>query len=118
MTNDLEIRIRDDRARGLLEAHSDGGEVLGCIAYFVLDDPAPALVAVHTAVEPAHEGKGLAGALATELYAVAAREQVAVAPLCPYVARWAERHPDLAPAAPAPLMDAAKEALAANSALW
>ncbi|GGL65493.1 N-acetyltransferase [Streptomyces fumigatiscleroticus] len=108
-----DIEIRDDRAAGRLEAIGDG-EVVGRIEYFVLETPGRALVPVHTIVEPAHEGKGIAGSLARELYAVAAREGVAVAPLCPYVVKWAERHPDEAPAATPELLRAAKEWLAAH----
>ncbi len=108
-----DIEIRDDRAAGRLEAVT-GGEVVGRIEYFVLDAPERALVPVHTVVEPAHEGKGIAGGLARELYAVAAREDSAVAPLCPYVVKWADRHPDRAPAAGPELIRAAKEWLAAH----
>ncbi|MBC9713759.1 N-acetyltransferase [Streptomyces sp. TRM66268-LWL] len=109
--------IVDDRPQGRLEARS-GDEVLGHIQYFVLDEPAPALVPVHTVVEPAHEGKGIAGSLARELYAIAAREGAAVAPLCPYVVRWAEKHPDEAPAASPELLAAAKAAVEADPAKW
>ncbi|CAM5310306.1 GNAT family N-acetyltransferase [Streptomyces pilosus] len=108
-----DIEIRDDRAAGRLEAVADG-EVAGRIEYFVLDAPGRALVPVHTVVEPAHEGKGIAGSLARELYSLAAREDSAVAPLCPYVAKWAERHPDDAPAAGPELIRAAKAWLAAR----
>src|SRR5690349_3744396 len=108
-----DIEIRDDRAEGRLEAVGDG-EVVGHIEYFVLESPARALVPVHTIVEPAHEGKGIAGSLARELYAVAEREGVPVAPLCPYVVKWAERHPETAPAADPNLLRAAKEWLKAN----
>lgn len=107
------VEIRDDRAAGRLEAVADG-EVVGHIEYFVLEAPARALVPVHTIVEPAHEGKGIAGSLARELYALAGREGVPVAPLCPYVAAWAERHPDEAPAADPALVAAAKESLRAG----
>ncbi|MEV0093880.1 GNAT family N-acetyltransferase [Streptomyces sp. NPDC050738] len=109
--------IRDDRPQGRLEAYEDG-QVIGHIAYFVLDGDPAALVAVHTVVEPAHEGKGVAGSLVRELYATAAREGLAVAPLCPYAAKWAERHPDEAPAAPPDLLQAAKEQLAADPRSW
>ena len=109
-----DIEIRDDRAAGRLEALGDGGEVVGHIEYFVLDSPERALVPVHTIVESAHEGKGIAGSLARELYAVAAREGVPVAPLCPYVVKWAERHPDEAPAAEPRLLQAAKDWLVAH----
>ncbi|GAA2460704.1 GNAT family N-acetyltransferase [Streptomyces glaucus] len=108
-----QTEIRDDRAAGRLEAVGDG-EVVGRIEYFVLDGAARALVPVHTLVEPAHEGQGIAGSLARELYATAAREGVPVAPLCPYVVKWAERHPDEAPAADPELLRAAKAWLKAH----
>ncbi|MGN9758330.1 GNAT family N-acetyltransferase [Streptomyces sp. SD31] len=103
-----DIEIRDDRSAGRLEA-LQGDEVVGRIEYFVLESPARALVPVHTIVEPAHEGKGIAGSLARELYGTAAREGVVVAPLCPYVVKWAERHPDEAPAADPGLLEAAQD---------
>ncbi|XVV38557.1 GNAT family N-acetyltransferase [Streptomyces sp. CA-100214] len=108
-----DIEIRDDRAAGRLEALA-AGEVVGRVEYFVLDAPERALVPVHTIVEPAHEGRGIAGSLARELYALAGREDIAVAPLCPYVVKWAERHPDEAPAADPELLRAAKEWLVAH----
>ncbi|MEU6673676.1 GNAT family N-acetyltransferase [Streptomyces sp. NPDC046925] len=111
------IEIRDDRARGVFEARA-GGEVVGKIVYFTLDAPEPALVPVHTEVAPAHEGEGIAGSLARELYAMAARESVAVAPLCPYVVKWAERHPDEAPAASAELAAAARHEQKTHPTTW
>ncbi|WP_406262498.1 N-acetyltransferase [Streptomyces chartreusis] len=108
-----DIEIRDDRAAGRLEA-LQGDEVTGHIEYFVLEYPARALVPVHTIVEPAHEGKGIAGSLARELYGMAEREGIVVAPLCPYVVKWAERHPDEAPAADPALLEAAKDWLRAH----
>lgn len=103
-----DTEIRDDRAGGRLEAIA-GGEVVGHIEYFVLEAPARALVPVHTIVEPEHEGKGIAGSLARELYGIAAREGIVVAPLCPYVVKWAARHPEEAPAADPELLEAATE---------
>ncbi|KPH97222.1 hypothetical protein OK074_6620 [Actinobacteria bacterium OK074] len=108
-----DIEIRDDRAAGRLEAY-EGDEVVGRIEYFVLEDPRGALVPVHTIVEPAHEGRGIAGSLARELYTVSARESLPVAPLCPYVVAWAARHPEEAPAADPELLSAAKEWLVAH----
>ncbi|MER7486797.1 N-acetyltransferase [Streptomyces sp. NPDC126497] len=102
------MEIRDDRAAGRLEAVADG-EVVGRIEYFPLDTPERALVPVRTVVEPSREGKGIAGSLARELHAVAAREDSAVVPLRPYVATWAGRHPGRAPAAGPELIRAAKE---------
>lgn len=108
-----ETGIRDDRAAGRLEAVGDG-EVVGHIEYFVLEAPERALVPVHTVVEPAHEGKGIAGSLARELYALAGREGVPVVPLCSYVVKWAERHPEAAPPADPRLVSAAMDWLRAH----
>ncbi|MFI1722011.1 GNAT family N-acetyltransferase [Streptomyces sp. NPDC020489] len=108
-----DIEIRDDRAAGRLEALG-AGEVVGRIEYFVLESPGRALVPVHTIVEPAHEGQGIAGSLARELYALAEREGVVVAPLCPYVVKWAERHPEEAPSVDPELVRAAKDWLRAH----
>ncbi|MFF6785338.1 N-acetyltransferase [Streptomyces sp. NPDC012510] len=108
-----DVQIRDDRATGRLEAFV-GDELAGHIQYFVLDSPRRALVPVHTIVEPAHEGQGVAGSLAREFYGIAARADAVVAPLCPYVAKWAERHPDEAPAASPELLRAAKDWLVAH----
>ncbi|MFJ8506425.1 GNAT family N-acetyltransferase [Streptomyces avermitilis] len=108
-----DIEIRDDRKAGRLEAYA-GDQVVGHIEYFVLETPRRALVPVHTIVEPAHEGQGIAGSLARELYGIAARESVVVAPLCPYVVKWAARHPEEAPAADPELLSAAKAWLVAH----
>lgn len=108
-----DIEIRDDRPAGRLEAFADG-QVVGHIEYFVLEEPARALVPVHTIVEPEHEGQGIAGSLARELYGIAAREGVVVAPLCPYIVKWAARHPEEAPAADPELLTAAMEWLGAH----
>jgi predicted GNAT family acetyltransferase len=108
-----DIEIRDDRPAGRLEAFA-GDQVVGRIEYFVLEEPARALVPVHTIVEPEHEGQGIAGSLARELYVIAAREGVVVAPLCPYVVKWAQRHPEEAPVADPELLTAAVEWLDAH----
>lgn len=112
-----EPEIRDDRANGRLEAFEDD-TYLGVVVYFVLTAEPHALVAVHTVVEDGHEGKGIAGSLVREFYAIAAREGVPVVPLCPYAAAWAERHPDEAPIAPSEVVRAAKLQLKASPGLW
>ncbi|MFF8506985.1 GNAT family N-acetyltransferase [Streptomyces sp. NPDC015492] len=112
-----EPQIRDDRAKGRLEAFEDGTYV-GVVVYFVLPGEPHALVAVHTVVEDGHEGKGVAGALVRALYATAAAEGVPVVPLCPYAAAWAERHPDEAPTAPPAVVAAAKARLKGSPELW
>ncbi|MEU6957426.1 GNAT family N-acetyltransferase [Streptomyces sp. NPDC045714] len=110
MAEQAAVEIRDDRERGRLAAYEDG-KPAGTIAYFVMDPAPGALVAVHTVVRTGHEGKGIAGALVRELYTTAAREGVPVVPLCPYAAKWARRHPDEAPEAPAELVQEAERQL-------
>ncbi|OKK22339.1 acetyltransferase [Streptomyces sp. CB00455] len=102
-----EIGFEDDRKTGRLLA-VEAGTAVGHIAYFVLDEPPHALVAVHTVVEPGHEGRGIAGRLVETFYAIAAAEDVPVVPLCPYAASWAAKHPDRAPEAPAGVVAAAE----------
>ncbi|GHA26161.1 N-acetyltransferase [Streptomyces spiroverticillatus] len=129
---DRELELTDDRPRGRIEAWGDG-RTIGHLDYFVLAPPdsvhgpqdpqdpeetAEALVAVHTVVEKAYAGQGVAGRLVRELYARAGREHKAVVPLCSYAASWAERHPGEAPAAPDRLVAAAKERLATDPTLW
>ncbi|MFD5194065.1 GNAT family N-acetyltransferase [Streptomyces sp. NPDC058357] len=109
--------IRDDRANGNLLAY-ENGQAVGVIAYFVMDGDPAALVAVHTVVEPGHEGKGIAGALVQEFYAMAGRAGVPVVPLCPYAAQWAARHSDRAPEAPAVLVERARAQLKSHPELY
>lgn len=115
-TGPRELDIRDDRANGKLLAY-ENGKAAGVIAYFVMDGDPAALVAVHTVVEPGHQGKGIAGALVQEFYAMAGREGVPVVPLCAYAAKWAQRHPDQAPEASAALVEQAKTQLKSHPEL-
>ncbi|MEU3180301.1 GNAT family N-acetyltransferase [Streptomyces albidoflavus] len=107
----------DDRTAGMLRAVAED-EVTGHIQYLVLEAPEAALAPVHTIVDPGHEGHGIASALAAEPYATADREGLAVAPLCPYVAQWAQRHPDQAAPASEELLEAARIKVAEDPSLW
>lgn len=117
MADNQAIEFEDDRKAGRLMA-VEGGEVVGLIAYFVLDREPRALVAVHTIVEPGHEGRGIGGRLVRTFYGIAAAEGVPVVPLCPYAASWAAKHPDEAPVAPAEVVEAAKAQLDVDADLW
>ncbi|MFD7627774.1 GNAT family N-acetyltransferase [Streptomyces sp. NPDC059851] len=113
MTQAGSIEFEDQREAGRLLA-LENGEAVGLIAYFVLDREPGALVAVHTVVEPGHEGRGIAGDLVRAFYGIAAEVGVPVVPLCPYAASWAARHPEQAPAAPAEVVAAARAQLDAS----
>ncbi|MFJ9624838.1 GNAT family N-acetyltransferase [Streptomyces sp. NPDC101181] len=116
-TGNTPPEIKDDREHGALTAYV-AGEPAGSIAYFVMEPAPGALVAVHTVVRPEHEGKGVAGALVREFYALAARDGVPVVPLCPYAATWARRHPEAAPEAPEELVREAKRQLRKHPELF
>jgi len=50
---------------------------------------------VHTEVDPAHQGKNLAAILTREsLVDIRAKAKLKVVPVCSYVVRYMERHPD------------------------
>lgn len=67
-----------------------GDELAGFAEYKI--DARGRLVFTHTEVDPAFEGRGLAGILVrTALTDVAAKGETIV-PRCPYVVRWLGRH--------------------------
>ncbi len=67
------------------------GELAGVLDYRREGDT---WVLPHTEVQPAFEGRGLAGELVQATLDQARTDGLTVVPACPYVARWIERHPD------------------------
>ncbi|MBB5787005.1 GNAT family N-acetyltransferase [Jiangella mangrovi] len=68
-----------------------GGTRVGELTYSRRDDE---IVALHTVVEEAAEGKGVGGALARALLDDAREGGLKVVPQCPFVAAYLERHPE------------------------
>ena len=85
-----DVRRNDAARRYELELD---GRVAGFIDYREQGD---ALCLVHTEVEPAYEGQGLAAKLARGALDDARASGRKVVPTCSYVARYIERHPDYA----------------------
>lgn len=86
---DVIVTHNPDRTR--YEAHLDGA--LAGFAEYQLTDAL--IVFTHTEVDRAFEGKGVGGALAR--YALDdVREQGTrkVMPLCPFIKKWIQKHPD------------------------
>jgi predicted GNAT family acetyltransferase len=52
------------------------------------------IVFTHTEVLPDYEGQGLAGKLVGHALQASADTGLRVVPLCPYVAKYIERHPE------------------------
>ncbi len=71
----------------------DGDRVIGEIRY--RREPG-AVVLVHTEVDPAHEGHGLAGELVEGAFRDLRERGLRVVPLCPYIRDWLRRHPEQA----------------------
>lgn len=58
------------------------------------DRRGPHLFVRHTEVDAAFEGRGVGGALARHVVAAARDAGLRLVPICPFVARWLERHPE------------------------
>ena len=70
-----------------------GDRLIGLAAYRRRDDR---IVFTHTEVDEPLEGRGLGTRLVTAALEDAGRQGLAVVPLCPFVARHIERHPEYA----------------------
>lgn len=83
---DITVTRNDDESR--YEIRSDGA-----IAGFAAFDRRPGSIRfIHTEIDEAFQGKGLAGKLAFDALTDAAASGDAIVPLCPYIARYLETH--------------------------
>ena len=88
-----DIVVTDHADKGRFEAHQ-GVVLVGFAEYQLTDD---LYVFTHTQVDPAHEGKGVGGALARgALDRVRAEGTRKVLAVCPFIESWMARHPDYA----------------------
>jgi predicted GNAT family acetyltransferase len=84
------VEVRDDPRELRYEAIVDG-HLVGEIRYRT----APGIVVlVHTEVDPSAEGHGVGSALIAGALADIRRRGLLVAPVCPFVAAYIERHPE------------------------
>jgi len=83
---DITVTRNDDASR--YEIHSD--ETLAGFAEFELRPGA--IRFIHTEIDPAFQGQGLAGILAERALADAAASGDAIVPLCPYIAKYLTTH--------------------------
>jgi len=82
--------ISDNAAERRYEARLDG-ELAGIVEYGRVEGR---LVALHTEVQPAFEGRGIASALVRRVLADAREAGIKVTPRCPFFVTHFERHPE------------------------
>lgn len=88
--------VVDAPDRHRFEISVDGG-LAGFVTYRRRDGE---IAFLHTEIDDAHQGEGLAGRLVRAALDAARAERLAVAPHCPYVAGWIAKHPDYADLVP------------------
>ncbi len=90
MTEDLATEVRDDKQRLRYEILVDG-EVVGFVQYNMRGGR---LILVHTEVDTSRQLKGLATPLVQSALDDIRRRGLRVVPVCPFVERFIERHPE------------------------
>jgi predicted GNAT family acetyltransferase len=82
-----------DNPRELRYELVDGDTVIGEILYRREVD---AIALVHTEIEPAYEGQGLAGTLVEGALQDLRARGLRLIPVCPFVRGWLRHHPEYA----------------------
>jgi predicted GNAT family acetyltransferase len=82
--------VTDDREQSRYELR-EAGELAGFLTYRLRGQ---AISLVHTEIEPAYQGAGLATNLARFSLDDARKRGLAVLPFCPYVTSWLKKHPE------------------------
>lgn len=85
-----EIEVADNPAERRYEIRV-GGELAGFVQY---RSHGTRYALIHTEIDPAFEGRGLAGRLVGDVLAEARVRGLQILPHCPYVRGYIERHPE------------------------
>ncbi|WP_327071178.1 GNAT family N-acetyltransferase [Kitasatospora sp. NBC_01302] len=83
-----DVRNNPDRSR--FEITEDGA-LAGFAEYFRHENE---IAFIHTEVDPAFAGRGLAGRLARAALDAAREQRADVLPYCPFIRDWLTKHPD------------------------
>ncbi|MGN9840767.1 GNAT family N-acetyltransferase [Nonomuraea sp. H19] len=86
----MAIEIVDNSTESRFEVLVDG-TVAGFADYRLRPTK---IIFTHTEVRPEYEGQGLAGKLVGHALQASADTGLRVVPVCPYVAKYIERHPE------------------------
>ena len=85
------LTVVDNPAASQFEARADGGVVVGVLTYDA-EAADGAVVVLHSVVEPAFEGQGVGGQLASGALDLIRASGRQVVPLCPFVSAYIQRH--------------------------
>lgn len=88
--NSTPLMVQDNPERHRFELWV--GDAVAFAEYILLTKR---IILTHTEVPPALEGQGLASRLAQHAMEFAQQHQLEVMPLCPYMAAYLRRHPEL-----------------------
>ncbi|MFA1539568.1 GNAT family N-acetyltransferase [Actinomadura sp. DLS-62] len=86
----MSTEITDNPAKSRYEIRVDG-DLAGFVEYETEED---AVVLIHTEVDSAFEGKGVGSALARGTLDDVRGKGLKVVPLCPFIKKWIQKHPD------------------------
>lgn len=87
-----ELVVEDNAERRRYEARL-GDKVVGTIVYSLAPDR---ITLIHTEIDPAFEGKGIASRLAAGALDDVRRRGLALVPVCSFVRSYLGRHPEYA----------------------
>jgi uncharacterized protein len=82
--------VTDSPERSRFEITEDG-EPAGFAEYFRHENE---IAFIHTEIDPAFAGRGLAGVLARAALDAAREQGAEVLPYCPFIRGWLTKHPD------------------------
>lgn len=87
----MELTVIDNPTLERFEAHTETGAVAGFVGYERHDG---VVTLTHTEVDPAFGGQGVGTTLVRDTLAALRADGDRVRPLCPFVKRYLEGHPD------------------------
>ena len=93
--SDEQAEVRKNVEKKRFEVLLGDGEV----ATLTYAESGDVIALIHTLVPQAHEGKGIASTMARTALEYAKANNLRVAPFCPYVATYIQRHPEYQPLA-------------------
>jgi predicted GNAT family acetyltransferase len=84
------MAVKNNVSKQRYEVHS-GQSLIGVVAYQLQGE---VVVFTHTTVNPEQEGKGYGSELARQALDDARRQRQKVVPVCAFIARYIEQHPE------------------------